>query len=71
MTMLDSIQFAEIFAQSKRDDIERNVARGRLLAQIGERGSGLRVRQAIAGALVRLATIIDAGAGAHKPAGAH
>lgn len=68
---MDSIQFTEIFAQAKRDDIERALARQKLLAQIDERAVGLHPRQALAGALVRLAMIIDAGAGSRATATAH
>jgi hypothetical protein len=69
--MLDSIHFTEILAQSKREDIERKVRRQKLLAEIDAPDTGLHARQAIAGALMRLATIIDASATGREAATAH
>ena len=61
--MMDSIHFTEIVAQAKRDDIERAVQRQKLLAQIDAQKHGLRPRHAIAAVLMRLANVIDEGAG--------
>ena len=61
--MLDSIQITEIFLQSKHDDIERVVQRQKLLAEIDRPKRGLRPRQAVASALMRIAMVIDESAG--------
>jgi hypothetical protein len=68
---LDSIQFTEIIAQSKRDELERTVERRRMLSQIDVPATGMHPRRAIASALMRLATIIDANAGSRAAAAAH
>jgi hypothetical protein len=57
--MLDSIQITEMFLQSKRDDIERVVQRQKLLAEIDQAKRGVRARQAVACALMRIARVID------------
>ena len=69
--MLENMQAAEMLAAAKQRDIERAADRGRMLAEIGPRDTGVHLRQTIAAALVRLATMIDAGAGAQTTAAAH
>jgi hypothetical protein len=55
--MLDTIE--GIFAQAKRDDIERVVQRQKLRAEIDQPKRGSRLRRAVAGALMRIAMVID------------
>jgi hypothetical protein len=69
--MLDSLQIAEIIAATKREEIERVVKRQRLLAEAGAPDTRLHPRQAIAEALMRLARVIDDGAGHRTAAPAH
>ena len=61
--MIDSVQVREMLVQMKRAEIEQAVERHRLLAQIGARDDRLRLRQAVARGLVRLAIAIDSGVG--------
>jgi hypothetical protein len=67
----ESVLITEIFAETKRRDLERGVERQRLLADIGQQDTGLHPRRAVAGALVRLATLIDSNAGTRTAAAAH
>ena len=66
--MIDSVQIRAMLVQMKRAEIEQAVERHRLLAQIGARDDGLRVRRAVARALVRLAMAIDSGVGRRSAA---
>ncbi len=61
--MLDGIQITEMVLRSKRDDIERVVERQKLLAKIDRPRRALHPRQAVAGALMRIAMVIDESAG--------
>jgi hypothetical protein len=69
--LLESVQIAEMLGEMKRRDLERAVVCQRLLAEIGAREANVHPRQMIAGALVRIATMLDAGAVTHTPAPAH
>ena len=60
--MLESIQFAELLVQSRRDDLERVVHHQALLLQIHRPKRGWCPRHAFAHALMRLAVVIDKGA---------
>lgn len=66
--MLDNMQVAEVLARAKQRDIERAVERYKLLAQIDAPKHSLHPRQAIAAVLMRLAMVIDEGAGGRTTA---
>jgi hypothetical protein len=58
--MLDSSHVAEMFAHAKLDDLDRVIQRHQLLAPLDQPARRRRrARQAIAGALMRIAVIID------------
>lgn len=61
--MLDGIDIAEMYVRAKRDDIERAARTQALLRDVPEARRCLHPRQMVAGALVRLAMLIDESAG--------
>jgi hypothetical protein len=61
--MLDHMQLTEILAASKRRELEQSIRHHRLLEDLEMPEAGVHPRQFVAGALVRLAMLIDAGAG--------
>ena len=61
--MWDSSPITEMLARSKCDDIERVAQRQKLLPEIDQPKRGLRPRHAVAGALMRIALVIDESAG--------
>jgi hypothetical protein len=69
--MLDNLLLTEVIATCKRDDLEHDIAHALLVSQAGRQSGGFHPRRAVAGALVRVAAVIDSNAGHGARATAH
>ena len=69
--MLDNMLLTEVIASCKREDLQRDIARALLISQAGASGSGFHPRRAVAGALVRVAAVIDSSTARSTTAAAH